>query len=446
MMANTTRLNALFACAVMLFLIGCSDKQPAQDYAVTGTLTVPAQMQGRVEEYVRRGLEFELVMTARTGPKTSEILIQRRWAHVEMPFEFGLGKSRGTLLKSKADAVYITAMLTCKSPSFPLAACGFTTNPVPIGTYHIKLALDCDPNADETYLRPGAPIGGWSSLSAMEEARPPAKDQGPIGAMAFAGDIIVPDDLNRSFEGWKLQIIARERENRGAPELILAIPSPTFPLTFSLHQNHRIMGGSEPILDPKYIVVFLDKDGVTETEEDRVVVGTAEQVAVGTGDLVFKLPGKKLREILTVTNGAKSASGATSRSTASGNATSRPTSQPSKTIRPTAMGELVAEGAVTLPTELTSAAAGATLWISFRDAQSNKPLMFHKATKLVFPYEFSIHNGEGEMNMTVPSGSAIVVKAILTPSGDAMDKNALVGFSSPTKMGAKGLKIELKRP
>ncbi len=427
-----TRNMALILTFIGLGLLGSCSRQPSQDYVVTGTLSLTPEMQSRFESFQRSNIGLELIMTARSSPKSEDILIQRRWTYLTMPFEFGMGKGRTEHFLKKTKSVYVTAVLRAKSSQFPFNLASFTVKPVPIGTYHIDLLLNDDPDSPETLSKEGAPVGGWISTTIIEEAIPPGLEVKPIGPMAFAGTISAPEGLGQSFRGWKLQIVARERVDRGAPELILTVMSPVFPYEYSLHQFHRVMGGNELITDPKYVVILLDRDGSVETKNDRVEVASAQQVEIGATNLNFRLPESRLRELL----------GLGKKSTA---ATSQPTKK-ATSAKTAAKGELVASGVVDLPEELVSAAKGATLWIIIRDPETKQPMMFKRFKGMKFPFKFEISNGEGTMGMGVRPNQRIIVKATLTPSGEPTDTKSMTGYSSEVVTGAEGLKITLARP
>ena len=413
-------------------------RQPAQDYVVTGTLEFAPAIAAQFTRMRDSGVDFELIMTLRTSPDAADVVVQRRWYRVFAPMEFGLGKGRGEAFKKLHPKVYVTSMLKVRDNPNSFAAVGFTANAVPAGTYHVKLTLDHMLNEDLSRF-PGAPRGGFESPSILEEAVPPGlKPQAP-GTMAFAGLIDVPERFRQSLKETTLFVIARERPDRAAPELILRYKNPEFPLRFALHQNHRIqgIGSTEPVIDPKHVVVRLDFDGTIETNDDAIIVATAKKAALGTADLKFVLPGHELENLLE----PKKTTDKLPQSQPSRQSTPRPP-DPREAL---AKGTLIGSGEVNLDPALVGLYDDANLWLSFRDAASGTALEFVQMAKGKLPRSFELKNGEGMMGVVFAKGQKLVVRAILTKTGP-MDENALSGLTAAFEAGTKELKVTLRKP
>lgn len=436
-----------------LMLAGCGMKAP-QDYVVTGTLDASQELRTAMRQPLfddlRRRFNSELVMTVRTSPDVGDVVVQRRWLNVTLPHEFGLGKERGAVVETKAKEVYITAHLTLKNPQngAPLATfVGWTKTPVPVKSYHLHLELtDMLSRVDAS--QDGFPTGGWMSPSVREEGVPPGlendKERGrefrAKGAKVYAGTIDVSDPTRRGdLSRGTLFLQARTRAGRGAPELIVKYTDLVFPFSFSLHENQVFFGDPVPVeeLEPKFVEAIFDRDGIVDTKNDQVRVVTSEQVKPETFDL----------ELVLDLDGAPPA--------IFGAAPPRnPAPQPGAGDAPKTAahahgdrGAHLASGKIILPEDLAvDAKPKSSLWISLRDAASDKLIFVTSIAEPTFPQEFDLHAADNKFGGTVEIDQPFKVKAILT-DGPVMQTGPgiFIGLSETISKGTGDIAVVLER-
>ncbi len=431
----------ILSLLTILLLGGCG-LQPAQDYVTIGTLEVAPMLRATALRAASAGNETELVMTLRTSPDVKDVVVQRRWINPRFPLEFGLGKGRAE--EFAGQDLYVTAELRGLSIGKIL---GWTPDPVPAGKYFIAMSLEY--RGDQAGLREmrGYPRGGFESKAVREEAAPPGRRAMPPGPRAFSGRIEVPEDYLARLDGFSVTVQARERTDRGAPELIVRYDRAQFPLGFSLHQNHRIqatmgqfeqamsIAAGDPILDPKFVVAQIDLDGNFDTKEDLVEAATESQVEVGASDLVLTFKAADLDRLL-------AAMEAGPRRPAAAEGPRNPHGTMPAAHAGTSGTRLV-RGRIELPAALKDRAAGAELWLSIRDPASQKMMDAYRFQAPSFPFDFDLEIGKGMMATVLQSGQPFVLKAILAADGP-MSETALIATSSNMTPGADGLVLELK--
>ena len=86
-MVHSSKIVAVVFVLACGFIAGCG-RQPAQDYAITGTLRLDPRVGVDLDAFYENMGTTELVMTARTSPDVGDIVIQRRWMNVKLPHEF----------------------------------------------------------------------------------------------------------------------------------------------------------------------------------------------------------------------------------------------------------------------------------------------------------------------------------------------------------------------
>ncbi len=432
---NHRRLMALLLAVGASLFGGCSGEQPAQDYAVVGKVTPAPNLAPSLRRMVQAGYDVRVVMTARTSPKVEDVILQRRWMKGTLPLTFGLGKGRGTKLKAKYSSVYLTVLVDFLVPQTGRLAksyVGWTPEPVALGADDVTVFLTHELEDGSAKALRNYPEGGWYNWEVREEAVPPGASGGSRGAVVFAGTVDVkPESARMQLRGINLMVLARERKDRGFPELIKPVELPIYPLHFALRQGDRQAGGDDDITAPKFVEVLIDLDGNVETKDDRYRAVTSEQVKPGTKDLHLVIDVSQLVE---KANQAQAGAAA-------------PSDHASGMRKPVESGRLLVTGAVELPKDLESKVQpGSTLFLSLRDEQGKLLMVLQPAVNPEFPYAFKITEGSGVMGAGVPDAQTkIRVKALLSNRG-AMAKakdGALIAVSEPVKQGTKGLILSL---
>ncbi len=419
----------------MTNLLACSGEQPAQDYAVVGKVTPSPALAPSLRRMVQAGYEVRAVMTARTSPKVEDVILQRRWMKGALPLTFGLGKGRGTKLKREHSSVYLTVLVDFLVPQTGRLAksyVGWTPEPVALGSDDVTVFLTHELEDESAKSLRNYPQGGWYNWEVREEAVPPGSSGASRGPVVFAGTVDVkPESARMQLRGVNLMLLARERKDRGFPELIKPVELPIYPLRFALRQGDRQAGGDDDITTPKYVEVLIDLDGNVGTKDDQYRAVTSEQVKPGTKDLHLVIDVSKLVEEADKAAGSAAA----------------PVDHASGMKKPTEGGRLLASGTVELPEDLEpKVQPGSTLFLSLRDEQGKLLMVLQPATNPRFPYAYKITEGSGVMGAGVPDARMKVrVKALLSNRG-AMAKakdGALIAVSQPVKQGANGLVLRL---
>ncbi|MCA9319095.1 MAG: hypothetical protein KDB53_00100 [Planctomycetes bacterium] len=439
-MSITAKIGMVILALVLgagAWALGRQPRQPAQDYAVTGTLQVDTRFKPQVSNFLRQNYDIRVVMSARSSPDVEDTIIQRRWIKGALPLEFGLGKKIGSDLATEHPELWLTAIVDFVAPhakNSALTLVGWTREPVKTGSSHQSVVLthsfgEADPNSET-----GFPRGGWESTSVMEEATPPGVGRFDPGPLAFGGIVdVVPESARTMLRGIPLRLVARERADRGFPELIRQFEAPVYPFRFSLHQNHRQAGGNERIRDPKYVAAFIDLDGITDTKEDEYVAVTKTKVDPETRDINLVIDVTGLMEQMKVARARMQ----------------REPSNPNPHATTEDRGDIVVRGVAHLPPGAIPP-AGAVLWISLRDGATNQlALVSAPVTDATFPYAFEVREGDdtmggGRRQFTAP----VKVKLCLSATGPmATTKDgAFLVLSDSIEPGTTDIKLVLEGP
>ncbi|HGY91891.1 MAG TPA: hypothetical protein ENK43_12040 [Planctomycetes bacterium] len=432
---NHRKLTALLLVLGASMFGACSGEKPAQDYAVVGKVTPAPNLAASLRRMVQAGYDVRVVMTARTSPKVEDVILQRRWIKGTLPLAFGLGKGRGSRLKTKYSSVYLTVLVDFLVPQTGRLAksyVGWTPEPVAIGSDDVTVFLSHELEDESAKSLRNYPEGGWYNWEVREEAVPPGVSGSSRGPVVFAGTVDVkPESARMQLRGVNLMVLARERKDRGFPELIKPVELPIYPLRFALRQGDRQAGGDEDITTPKFVEAIIDLDGNVETKEDRYRAVTSEQVKPGTKDLHLVIDVSQLMEKVNQARAGASA----------------PSDHASGMRKPVESGRVLVSGVVELPKNLEpKVQPGSTLFLSLRDEQGKLLMVLQPVASPEFPYAYKITEGSGVMGAGVPDAKAKVrVKALLSNRG-AMAKakdGALIAVSKPVEQGTTGLTLRL---
>jgi hypothetical protein len=426
---------ALFAVAFLLILTGCSP-QPAQDYAVAGTLKFRPTNRFDLRNLGSGRFRLELTMTARTSPDVSDVVAQRRWVNLTPNHVFGLGKLRGTRLAKQHDKLWLTALIAVideRSGQAHQTWVGWTPEPVDLGRYDVELIVDrlvseADPK------QPGHPTGGWFSPSVVDEAPPPGQESFDPGPRVFSGsiDLDLPEEqaqLRKTLGIFPLYVFARPRL-RGPPALVTRYELPIYPVRFALHQNHRVDGTSEPVTEPMFVEVILDIDGNVGTKDDQVRVASTEAVAPLSDDLRFEFKTDDLRKLLQSRFGDLSDEGESGSTSRPSTAPNRPGAAP----RAVAAGQIVVEG---------EAPEDAVLWLTVKCAGKTR-LTKKLDPRAGFPLAFDLTEADNAGGGRVIVDEPFVVTAVMAETKDG-GRRWRASSSEQPQLGARALTLRLVR-